>query len=278
MTNKRTDPHRPSAIDPSHYTLAKPLPNVRAPFCGPFMDFGSVAETCDHCGHAIRYGVRFVYEPTGETVLFGETCTNLIDLPSELKSRIGYEMNRVRIAAANERKKLKMEQEWTDRRARMMTDEPEVVEFLDELPENERFAFLVDMKAAYERFGSLTVNQTNAVKKIMERREEQARKQVEEAVQLAHAPLAPEGRETVQGTIIRRKSAPGYMGGTSWKMLVKLDDGNKVYGSIPRSIEDGVWATDDGSYEGKRVEFTATFTRKEDHFSYYKNPAKGKVL
>jgi hypothetical protein len=277
MTEKRTDVHRPSAIDPADYELAAPMPGVKAPHCGPFMDYGSVSKNCDHCGHALRYAVRFLHKPTGGIVIFGEDCTNLIDLPQSMKDRVGYELNRLRIAAANERKKLKKEQEWVDRRARMMQEEPEIVEFLEELPESESFPFLKDMVWAYEKWGSLTVGQINAVKKIQEKRKAKAAQQLADAIQLQDAPEAPEGKASVTGTILSTKWQSSRDFGDTLKMRVKLDDGNIVYGSVPNSIQQAVH--EQGSdYRNVRVSFSANFTRKEDHFSYFKRPTQGKVV
>jgi hypothetical protein len=274
MTEKRTDPHRPSAIDPSNYELAAPMEGLPWYKAGPFMDYGSVSRNCDHCGKAIRYGVRFKYD-NGGFVVFGERCTELIDLPDELRNRIGYEMNRVRIAAANERKKLRKEQEWVDRRAEMTTRNPDVVEFLEDMDTNEKFAFLLSMADAYEKWGSLTDGQINAVRKIMASRQAKAAEKIDEALALRDAPEAPEGRQTVVGTVAStRVDTSDY--GSVRKMLLKLDDGNKVWGTMPSKVESTIYQ-DDNEFIGKRIELTATFTRKEEHFSFYKNP-RGKVI
>jgi len=76
-----------------------------------------------------------------------------------------------------------------------------------------------------------------------------------------------EGRQALSGTIVSFKEVESAYGWTL-KMLIRLDDGNKVFGTCPRGIDDADC--------GDRVQFTATIQRSKNdpHFGFYSRPAK----
>jgi hypothetical protein len=80
-------------------------------------------------------------------------------------------------------------------------------------------------------------------------------------------PALEEGRQKLVGTVKSTKTVPGYMGGITYKMLVELENGNRVYGTIPGSISGDV---------GNTVEFMAKVTPSEDdtHFGFFSRPTK----
>lgn len=77
---------------------------------------------------------------------------------------------------------------------------------------------------------------------------------------------APEGRVTVSGTVTSVKVYEDYYG-VQCKMMVVLENGATVYGSLPKSIP--------FEYRGK-VRFTATFELAKDDktHAFYKRPSK----
>lgn len=91
---------------------------------------------------------------------------------------------------------------------------------------------------------------------------------------------APEGRETVAGTVKAIKEATSsFMVGArdavavTYKMLVELDDKSTVYGSVPKSLFKDIEA-------GSKVTFAATFERSNDDstHAFYKRPSKAKII
>lgn len=272
---KREDVHRPSVIAPSDYELAAPLEGSGGWWQrGPFMDNGVVGKTCDHCGHSLRYYVRHVYKPTGKIVIFGEDCADFIGLGG---THAAYEFNRLKERARKEEREAKLAQEKEVRRADFTKQYPDIVEWAENHSrENERFNFLNEMHNAFDFFGYLTVGQAEATRRVLKKREEMA------VQQLAEAPAtpSPEGKQTIEGVIVSTRIDSGPYGNVR-KMQVKLDDHNKVWGTMPVSIEDAIWnSSDDADAKGKRVSFTATFTRSDsdEHFSFYKRPTNGKVV
>jgi hypothetical protein len=75
---------------------------------------------------------------------------------------------------------------------------------------------------------------------------------------------APEGRVEVEGTVLNTKTVENEFG-VSFKMLVKLPTGAKVYCSIPSGLD---------ARAGDVVRFKATFTRSEtdQYFAFGKIP------
>jgi hypothetical protein len=66
------------------------------------------------------------------------------------------------------------------------------------------------------------------------------------------------------------------------KMLIKEDDGNKVWGTMPELIVSYVLARPI-SYDdirGMRVRFNASVeqSRNDEHFGFYKRPTKPEIL
>jgi hypothetical protein len=93
-----------------------------------------------------------------------------------------------------------------------------------------------------------------------------------EQARVAHAAkgIAPQGRQTVTGIVRSVKSVPGYYG-NSFKMLVVLENGATVYGSLPRSIDD--------VNVGQTIKFTANFEQPADDNTHasFKRPTKASV-
>lgn len=271
---KRVDVHRPSVIRPDDYELAPPIEGLPWWKSGPYVDYGTVAGTCDHCGHAIRYAVRYLYTPTGQIVTFGQDCDSLIGTS---KDRAAYEFTKLRERARKDEREAKAKLEMAERVASFTRAYPDIVEWMnDHNWENERFDFLNDMQRSLATYGYLTTAQAEATRKIINKRIEQAQARLAEP---QPTELAPEGKVTVRGKIISTKVV-NTLYGNQTKMLVKLDNGNKVYGTMPNSIESAIWKNDieDFNPVGVTVEFSATFNRNEDHFSFYSRPTKGTVV
>ena len=76
---------------------------------------------------------------------------------------------------------------------------------------------------------------------------------------------APAGKTIVKGRIASTKEVTSDWG-TTWKMLVVLVDGNKVWCSIPEGVTGDT---------GEEVTFKATFERsnKDEHFSFGSRPS-----
>lgn len=124
------------------------------------------------------------------------------------------------------------------------------------------------------------------------------RARITEAEKRNAAPALEEGRREIVGKIISAKSqldTYGYNERRVYKMLVETGEGNRVWGTMPKTIADalyGRWqesaeyADDYGNdywldgVKGIEVSFTATVTpsRDDEHFGFFKRPAKAVLV
>lgn len=85
----------------------------------------------------------------------------------------------------------------------------------------------------------------------------------------ATLPELAEGRGTFTGNVVSVKMQEGFYG-YEHKMLIVLDDGNKIYGTVPASISD--------VEKGARVTFVANLKKKEAGFYFFSRPSKASIV
>lgn len=204
-----------------------------------------------------------------------------------------------RHAAKVARKTVKAEkakQETDNRREELLADYP----ILQALMSDEylhAFGFMSDMRGALMR-GSMSPRQLTATIGALQRDQRQAAREAqweaEKAALKASGVTVPTGRVEVTGTIISAKSELdpySYHGGLVIKIIVKTDDGWRVYGTAPKSLEtdfkpgnyQGEWEDRYTDWlKGKRVTMIATLkgpSKPDDAtFGYYSRPSKARVL
>ena len=123
------------------------------------------------------------------------------------------------------------------------------------------------------RRGSLSDRQVFFLGELLVKVQENDKLMAEREVERAAAePLpVPEGQEnirlTVSGEVLSVKDK-----GWGWKILVRADDGWKVWGSLPRAISD--------CKPGDFVRFDATIKASEndDKFGFFSRPTKATIL
>jgi hypothetical protein len=101
--------------------------------------------------------------------------------------------------------------------------------------------------------------------------EQEARNAEIEAAKVESGP-APEGRVVIEGTVTKLDTRENAYG-TRLVMTVTLDNGARVWGTVPAAIAANV-------EQGSRVAFTATFERAEDDetFAYISRPTKASII
>lgn len=137
----------------------------------------------------------------------------------------------------------------------------------EQMSREEQFRHSLFLKL--RKYGELSAAQVAAVEGGLERDAQRAAEAA--ALELA-APLV-EGKREVEGVVQTTRLKHGDFGSTL-KMLVKQDDGNKVWGTVPRALEELSFL------EGQRIKFTATVERSSDdpHFGFFKRPTKVEVI
>jgi hypothetical protein len=270
---KRQDVHAPSVINPGDYEYLKVGFNRKHPITG------GPAGTCHHCGKAIVWEVFYKHTPSGKVVTFGYICAGILSLTD---NRIDHEMVLLKRTAENERRKLLWSQEWQERRDNMTEQYPALVAFFDGIDlDFESSNFMRSLKWGYDKYGSLLPRQIDAALNVLKKREEEMQRKLNEVEPTT--PLNTNGgtRQTLEGVIVSHKwvAAGRYVHVKTHKMLIKLDDGNKVYGSVPVEVER--YADDNsGEYKGLRVKFDATVkaSNNDEHFGFFNRPTKASVV
>lgn len=257
----RVDVHRPSAINPGDYEY------VRVDLCRKARVEGQTklagpAGTCHHCGKAIAWRVWFKHVPTGNLVTFGHQCAVILKMTD---NRIDHEMNLLKRRAANEREQERRGMEKQEREDKFKAEHPDLYEFVMEFDEDN--GFINRIKWGIDTFGSPLDHQIDSLKRFIAGREKLLVLKMEQAAKLENAPALEEGRQVIEGTVVGTKfSHNDYTGGMTKKMTVALDNGNRVFGTVPESIYE--------VEKGDRVQFTATVKPQEDHFGFYSRPTK----
>lgn len=326
---RRTDAHRPAEFDPADYHVIDYIDNKRPepPLPGPrgisadayaaydaavavwqqrifehFPDWRTDGgdhqsiHQCNHCGHpGIRWVAVVEHAPTGGRLAFGEICADRCDIPGRDAFRSKFIKDRAALEQAAYENRM--------RRAAFADANADVAEFLDGLSDDydsREPGFLLDMKRTLGRKGELSEAQAAATRKFMASRAARQERFAAETASLADAQPLEEGRRVIEGEIVSVKSGENDYG--AWtKMLIRQDDGNKVYGTVPASIFESLgdwymsrpsipgpdarvrWEDDHGcmvegdgvdSLRGRRVRLTAKVERSRDdqHFGFYSRP------
>jgi hypothetical protein len=158
----------------------------------------------------------------------------------------------------------------------------EVVEFLNGYDGD--FQFLTDMQDKLRDSGELTDAQTDGVRRCAERAAQRATAQAARKAERANAGPVPVGKTRIEGVVLSVKDydAPGPSWSTTYKMLVALDNGARVWSTVPKALAN-VNATTVGNHfglKGARVGFTATITAKngDPTFGTASRPTAAEVL
>lgn len=220
--------------------------------------------TCDHCGAYFKYGSIFRHEPTGHLIVVGWICAEeTFDCPT----KAALDQKKARERAAGGREALRVAGLVTT----WIEEDPtrqDLIDFMIARPDD---SFYQDLLAKMRKYGPLSERQEAAVRKGPAMEAARAAR----AAQDAEAGPVPEGRMVIEGEVVSTKWQDSDFGG-SLKMLVRLGNGSKVWGSVPSSLQ----AMEQEITRGDTVRFTATVTKsdRDESFGYYKRPVKAERI
>lgn len=221
--------------------------------------------SCEHCGASIRWAGIVRYLPTGQHFIVGETCA---DERMELTNRGQHDSRIARMNADATKQRLAR----LEARATFYREHPAEAAYLydESRPYN---GFMSDLARKLEQYGELSEKQLACVTREVERESKREERIAADAIALADAPPLAEGRYQYEGTVVYTAVRDGGYGPVL-KMIVKLDDGNKIWSTVPDSLYTG------DVLVGQRVRLTATVERSQDdeHFGFAKRPAKAVVV
>ena len=297
----RTDIHRPSSpdFDPEAYDCWGVFDNspgvwgvdqirARVDLVNVLIKDGykfghGSSHQCGHCGAAIRYCALMVHKGAKEFIFIGETC--LYGRFSMLKGEFQTLRRTAKLNAQLEAK--------AERIAQIYEDHPLLVwlSYWDNVFDaagsgsDRAFwsnGFLNSIAWKLEQYGELSERQIAAAERtIIEDTQKMDAKAAQKAAEAAEPKTeAPEGRVTVTGEVVSVKSyEDNYYGHITItvKMLVKDDQGFKVWSTVPNSLFN---SERNGVEKGDRVTFTATLIKSADdpYFAKAKRPTKAEVL
>lgn len=277
--SRRTDVHRPSAINPEEYDYVATLGDNEFGLARSEMDIfnahrlrtgGYMAPRynsgdCHVCGARCIYRVVWYHLPTNTYITTGYDCADKIGTadPTIFK-RLKDEAARARRAKAGKEK------------AMFLLAENNLTEAWDIATSNEceknKYGVQVrDMVTVLIRFGDLTEKQWEYLPKAIEAFNTYDQKRQEEAENAEPIPN-PGTRMTIKGEVLCVKQVESMYGYVS-KILVRADEGWKVWGTVPTSIK--------GECErGAFIQFDAKVEVKEEDpkFGFFSRPTRGKVI
>jgi len=302
MSTARTDSHKPSLLDPAEYNylgcfyqggnvdmcreygLENGACMVAIAKLQPFNGNYAAKSTCDHCGANFDHGVVYLHTPSQEYVTVGHICAaNTVGL-DDRAAKVRHDAARA-VAIANE-----IANAWAAGMA-WRSENAAVVEYLLNLPENSS-SFLTSVAGSLRKYGTLYPRQAEAVTKCIAYDASRAARAEQQAARTESAPALAAGRYVITGKIVSTKWQESQFGNTQ-KMLVELEDGNRVWGSVPSSLADLTLSTTEVNEErtgynviegislpGTKIQFTATveISDKDEHFGFFARPAKTVVL
>jgi hypothetical protein len=212
---------------------------------------------CAACGTFFAHGAVVHNSKTGDIISIGGICAGTWGLAKQ----IGMRAARARKAVANAEIKAAAH----GAAKSFLADNPGLADAF----ETDQY-IVQDIERKLWQYGNLSEKQVALVFKIAREHEERLLAQSAHAEFMKTVPVLEEGRRPLKGLVISTKMQESIYG-TQYKMLVELEDGNRVYGTIPAAI-DGVW----DSRKVYNVEFTAAVTRSndDDHFGFFKRPTK----
>ena len=216
-------------------------------------------KTCGHCGSRLRFAAVMAHEQSMEFIVVGQDC-----LTNRFNEMSAADFKALRDAA----KKAAQEAKKVEQRAALIAEHPELAGAAES-----GNTFIQDVMRKFYRYGELSDRQIAAVKTALVRDAEQAERKEVWATEAELAADAPTGKVTVTGEIVSVKSQETMFGSTL-KMIVKTEDGWKLWVTVPSGItaQDGL--------PGHKVTLTATVTPsdRDPKFAFGKRPSNAKLV
>lgn len=301
----RTDPHRPSVIDPTEYEfVAFSYQRESGPFGMPGVEKAErealaahMAATggrwsghehggnCHVCGASAVYTVIFWHRPTNVYIRTGNICAD--------KMQWGYDEGRFDLFKTS----LKADRELRAgmRKGRALAEDNgalEAWEIFEDIRRKQREGWgdedstavppehwtIKDIFDRLVKYGYLSEKQWKFVKALPERARTKEARKAQWAAEKAAAKDAPKGRVEATGTVLKVKwEEYGFQ--SVPKMVVKTTDGWLFYCTVPEAAFDAMKYEEDGwpkqhELRGATITVRATFTPSDDDpkFAFAKRP------
>lgn len=230
---------------------------------------------CDCCGQRLKYACEVVHKPTLTGYYVGRSCASKLDV----LRRFGGIIERSSVAlaeraACNEREKAF--------RVKYAAD-VEVIAALDWAKSDKAQPKAADLVAKMRRWGDPSPAQVGFLKSL----HAQSQQRAQQAQSNAAAGIGfAAGRARLEGNVVslKRHDEPARYGGTitTYKVLLDLGNGLKVFGTLPEALHPaagaymGEVAVAAGVSVGDRITVTAAVTPsgRDPLFGFFSRPTK----
>lgn len=262
---------------------------------------------CGHCGAWLRYAALMVREDVKEMIYIGETCLDgrfELTKPEFDRMRKASQLDREQqrlLTAFNEMCAEHPELVWATYAHNIesamftvaqdefgfgapqydedgyRTDEskgPDIYMAIIWSGLKFHFEVLPDIARKARQYGSVSDKQFALIARLTDEIEAKWEAFVTKQAAMREAklntPVLTAGRQIIEGAVKSFKTVENDYG-VSFKMLVELADGRRVYGTVPSSINPEI---------GDTVRFTAKVEPKDDDptFGFYSRPTKAEVV
>jgi hypothetical protein len=274
----RTDEHRPSAIIPEDYGFVcfqyhgvadlgavleqeaqRAILKAHQERTGGFWAQHEHGGSCHVCGAHALYLVIWYHEKSNSYIQTGSDCADKMDMSYGDMNRFRRAIADAREAHAGKKKAIAvlgdndLMQAW------------EVYESTDDHSEE---CVIRDIVGKLIRYGSISDNQTGYLRSLVTRINRRPIVEAQRAAEREAAAPVPTGRMRVQGVVVGTKTvedAYSYNGGEKTMLIIKANEGFKVYGSRFNNLG-----------RGDVVDMTATLSPSKDDpkFGFYKRPVQ----
>lgn len=212
---------------------------------------------CQVCGQPLLYASEAVHKPTNRGLFIGRECAHQIHGLTGLSTL--------------DMKRLKQRLHTRQRFHKLVKDRPRLAPVIEWARGSESHYIARDIVSRFGEGRKLSFKQWRLLAKLHRGSLERAKREAQWAEEKASAPALVEGRQEIEGVILKvdeRETDWGWV----QKITLKMDNANVVWGSLPSAISN--------CDKGDRVAFTATvqLSDKDEHFGFFKRPSKARVI
>ena len=211
---------------------------------------------CAHCGNGnVRFIEVFTHRPTGDKVVFGDICVERLGFTDHA----AFAMTKIRSAASIEAKRVKLFRA----KQKFLSEHGDFVgarTSMELTPAvHARNSFAHDILAKFEQYGELSARQVECfVNSVAKDIEIHNRRETERS---NTGPVPTGKRVEFDGEFVSHKIVDGNFG-LQHKMLIKLDNGSKIYLTMPTAFDLQTYP------KGSRVKLRATVEASRDDVSF----------
>jgi len=230
-------------------------------FC---QDTGKASTSCQYCGTGIRYQY-WLKSKDGRQFFVGSDCiyksgdAGLISKVKQLKSEQAKQKRIAKNQAKAEARQAEYQNRKQLRKVQWLEQNPDCVELLNWAQAQNGFA--KNLFDSFEQWGTLSEKQISCLKDSYHNSLK------------AKTPVnCPTGKIQIEGKIIKVVNTAQTSWGESIKMIVETEEGYRVMGTIPKSL--------DNANRNDIVKFIATVTpsEKDPTFGFFSRPTQATIV